>query len=83
MLCMHEGLKALATRKMHDSRLVCLRQMMSDKGLHSLLSADTASQQWKLVRKAVMPAFSPNNIRRDHLVPKLLKATPPSASEMH
>lgn len=38
-------------------------QMMSDKGIHSLLSAQTASAQWKLVRKGVMPAFSPNNIR--------------------
>ena len=36
---------------------------MSNKRRHSLLTAQTASSQWKLVRKGVMPAFSPNNIR--------------------
>lgn len=38
-------------------------QMFSDKGHQSILTAPTASSGWKNVRKGVMPAFSPQNIR--------------------
>ncbi|CAL8468296.1 g7836 [Coccomyxa elongata] len=37
--------------------------MFGDKGHKSILTGQTSSQSWRLVRKGVMPAFSPNNIR--------------------
>ena len=37
--------------------------MLSDMGHQSILSGPTASAGWKSVRKGVMPAFSPQNIR--------------------
>ncbi|CAK0779841.1 hypothetical protein CVIRNUC_004867 [Coccomyxa viridis] len=40
-----------------------LDSMLSDMGHQSILSGPTASAGWKSVRKGVMPAFSPQNIR--------------------
>lgn len=37
--------------------------MFGDKGHHSILTAPTSSAGWKSIRKGVMPAFSPQNIR--------------------
>lgn len=45
-------------------KFVMRLQMFGDKGHPSILTAQTRSHSWRLVRKGVMPAFSPNNIRQ-------------------
>ncbi|KAK9914782.1 hypothetical protein WJX75_000489 [Coccomyxa subellipsoidea] len=40
-----------------------LDTMFGDRGHTSILTAQTSAHSWRLVRKGVMPAFSPNNIR--------------------
>ena len=46
-----------------SSEAPALAQMLSDSGHQSILTGPTASAGWKSVRKGVMPAFSPQNIR--------------------
>ncbi len=65
-------------------------QMFGDKGHQSILTAPTSSVGWKSVRKGVMPAFSPQNIRYalsllpcSNCVPRAYVATAPSQESLH
>ncbi len=55
---------AVPTDVFHLVVVIPAMQMFGDKGHKSILTGQTSSQSWRLVRKGVMPAFSPNNIRQ-------------------